>query len=189
MRFFAMAAILTLGTLAATGNAAAQAPFGGDIALSYHYVRANTPAGQCGCFALNGGSLSGSYNIIPHLAVVAEVESEVATSILQTNKSLTLTAFTAGGRVNLSKPSFVIQPFLQILIGGGHAGGGIAAAGDGNTTFVTRYGGGVDLPLHSRIVIRGQVDYYRTQFNNTVNNSQNNLLVGVGVSYRFRHSK
>ena len=62
MRSIALACVLLLGMAAA---AAAQAISGtshsGDIALAYHWVHTNAPPnGGCGCFALNGGGISGS---------------------------------------------------------------------------------------------------------------------------------
>jgi len=53
-----------------------------------------------------------------------------------------------------------LQPFAQILVGGAHAGGGLTGVADGNSGFAGRLGGGVDLPLTSRISVRlAQVDY------------------------------
>ncbi len=53
---------------------------------------------------------------------------------------------------------------------------------DGDSGFGGRLGGGVDYPLTDAIAVRIiQVDYYMTDFSNTANNHQNNLLFGAGV--------
>jgi outer membrane immunogenic protein len=196
MRSIALAIIVLLG--AATG-AACQAQssasvVSGDAALTYHWERSNTQPGDCGCFYLNGGGLSGSLNVRPRLAVVAEVAAEYNGNGPSTGNSLTLTSFLAGARYSLpqfrSRSPHRLQPFLQILLGGAHAGGAIAGAGDGTEALTARMGGGVDFRLGSHFALRLiQADYNLTTFQNTVNNHQNNLLLGTGVVYRWSTKK
>jgi outer membrane immunogenic protein len=188
MRSIALAGILLLGLATA---AMAQASHSGDAALTYHWVHTNTPPlGGCGCFGLNGGGVSGSWNLSHRWALVAEISAENASNVLSTGKSLTLTSYLTGVRYHLPQPwlhgPHSPQPFAQLLLGAGHAGGGIAAAGDGSYAFATRMGGGIDLPINSVIAVRVvQVDYYLTNFANSVNDRQNNLLLGAGVVFRW----
>ena len=80
------------------------------------------------------------------------------------------------------------EPFAQLLVGGAHAGGGIAGAGDHAYAFESRVGGGIDLPLSPHLALRMvQADYEATTFANSVNNHQNNLLLGAGVVFRWFH--
>jgi outer membrane immunogenic protein len=188
MRSIALACILLFGgATTVLAQAPPAASYRGDAALTYHWIRTNGPPdGGCGCFDLNGGGLSGSWMLLPRLSLVGEVSVEHAGNVLSTGRSLTLTSYLAGGRYRLPQPwihgRYAPQPFAQVLVGGGHAGGGIAGAGDGSSTFVTRIGGGIDLPMHSSISIRIiQADYYLTDFANSVNDHQNNLLLSAGV--------
>jgi len=90
MRSIALATVLIL---AAATASMAQESSGGDAALSYHWVRSNTPPGDCGCFGLNGGSVSGSWNLNGHWSAVAEIGAEHAGNVLSTGGSLTLTSY------------------------------------------------------------------------------------------------
>ena len=76
--------------------------------------------------------------------------------------------------------------FAQIVLGSGHAGGKAAGAGDRTNVFVARAGGGMDVKLAGGLAVRlFQVDYYLTDFANSTNNHQNNLLLGAGLVYRW----
>jgi outer membrane immunogenic protein len=187
MRWIVLAVFVLLGTATAS---MAQDSRGGDAALTYHWVRTNTSAGECGCFALNGAGVSGSWEFRPHIAVVAEISGENATRVLADGKSLTLTSYLAGARYWLPQPwpraAHSPEPFVQVLLGAVHAGGGIAGSGDGAYSFASRLGGGLDLPLNSRFAVRLiQIDYYFTHSVNATNDHQNNLLVGAGVVFRW----
>jgi outer membrane immunogenic protein len=187
MRSIALASILVLGM---AGPLMAQASYSGDAALTYHWVRTNAPVGECGCFDLNGGGLSGSWNVAPRWAAVAEISAETAGNALSSGESLTLTSFLAGARYRLPQPwrrgPHSPRPFAQILLGADHAGGGIAANADASYAFATRIGGGIDLPVSSRFAVRIlQVDYYLTHFVNATNDHQNNLLLGAGIVFHW----
>ncbi len=191
MRLIVLASLLLL---AAAPAAFAQDAPGGDVALTYHWVRSNTSAGECGCFNLNGGGISGSWEFHPRIAAVAEISAENATGALATKKSLTLTSYLAGARYWLPQPwpsgAHSPQPFAQVLLGAVHAGGGIAGTGDGAYSFATRIGGGLDLPVTSHLAFRLiQIDYYLTHSVNAANNHQNNLLVATGVVFRWHRAK
>jgi outer membrane immunogenic protein len=192
MRSIALICALLLGIAAA---ARAQATSGishsGDVALTYHWVHTNAPpGGGCGCFALNGGGISGSWNLGPQLAVVAELSVDHTGKALSSAESLTLVSYLAGARLHLPDPwmhgPHALQPFAQVLVGGAHAGGGIAGVADGSSAFAGRLGGGVDLPLTYGISVRlVQADYYLTDFGNSADNHQNNILIGAGVVIRW----
>jgi hypothetical protein len=124
------------------------------------------------------------------LAAVAEVSVDHTASALASKDSLTLTSFMAGVRYRILQPRVdgrhTLQPFVQLLVGGAHAGGGITGVADGTTAFAGRLGGGVDMPLTYGISLRLiQADYYMTDFPNGADNHQNNILVGAGVIVRW----
>jgi hypothetical protein len=187
MRSIALATVLIL---AAATASMAQESSGGDAALSYHWVRSNTPPGDCGCFGLNGGSVSGSWNLNGHWSAVAEIGAEHAGNVLSTGGSLTLTSYLGGARYRLPQPwrerAHAPQPFAQVLLGATHAGGTIAGSGDGAYAFATRIGGGVDVPLNAHFAVRVvQIDYYLTKALNATNDHQNNLLLGAGIVFHW----
>jgi outer membrane immunogenic protein len=193
MRSIALATGLLLGaTMAAMSQTIPhESAASGDVALTYHWVRSNTQPGDCGCFDLNGGGISGSWNVRSQLAVMAEISGEYAGSGPSTGNSLTLTSYLGGARYVLPQRwlgggAHGARAFVQVLMGVGHAGGGIAGAGDGTTAFATRIGGGIDVPMSTHFAIRIiQVDYDLTEFKNTSTDRQNNLLLAAGIVYRW----
>lgn len=185
MRAMVIATGLLLGmaTVAVAQTAPAKTVPGGDAALTYQWVHSNTQPGNCGCFDMNGGGFSISSNVRPRLAVVGDISGEFASNGPNTGNSLTLISYMVGGRYYLATHG--LKPFAQVLIGVAHAGGGIAGAGDASTNFASRMGVGVSLPMGEHFALRGAVDYFLTDAPNMSNNHQNNLLVGVGVAYRW----
>ena len=192
MRSTALAWVLFfgMGTMA-MAQAMSGVSRSGDAALTYHWVHTNTPpGGGCGCFALNGVGVSGSWNFQPRLAAVAEVSLDHTSDALSSSKSLTLTSFLAGVRFRLPDPwmqgPHALQPFAQVLVGEAHAGGGIAGVADGTSALAGRLGGGIDMPLTPGISVRLiQADYYLTDFSNGADNRQNNTLIVAGVVIRW----
>jgi len=196
MRSIAIAAIMFFCTVVAAAGQAI--PTGsmvsGDAAVTYHWVRSNTQPGECGCFDLSGGSLSGSWSFHPRWAAVSEISGEYAGNGPSTGNSLTLASFLAGVRYSLpnswQRGTHGLQPFGQLLLGASHSGGGIAGEGDGAFAFATRRGGGIDLPVRSHFAVRIiQIDYDLTEFRNSINNHQNNLLLGCGIVFRWTRVK
>jgi outer membrane immunogenic protein len=191
MRSIALLTGLLLGTAAAAMGQGIGAPTtGGDVALAYHWERSNTQPGGCGCFDLNGGGLSASWHYAEKWSAVAEVSGGYADNGPSTGNTLTLISYLGGVRYALPQlwlhGTHSPQPFAQVLVGAAHAGGGIAGAGDGTVAFEARGGGGLDVPLNSRLALRViQVDYDLTRFPNSTNSHQNNLLLGAGIVYRW----
>jgi outer membrane immunogenic protein len=187
MRLLFLAAVMLF---AGASAANAQDTYSGDLAAVYHWVRSNAGPGDCGCFGLNGGGLSGSWNFHGRRSVVADISAEHTGSGAPIGNSLTLTSFLAGARYQIPQRWFEgnhrPQPFAQILLGSTHVGGGVAGVADGSFEFATRVGGGVDVPLNSHFAVRAvQIDYYLTTFANSTNNHQNNFLLGAGMVYHW----
>ena len=193
MRSIFIAAVLFLAGASASF---AQEGISGDAAVTYQWVHTNAGPGECGCFGLNGGSVSASWNVRGPWAVVADFSSGTTTGAPTVGSSLTLTSGLAGARYELPRlrgdwlhGAHRVQPFAQILVGVSHAGGGAAGIGDGTNRFAARAGGGVDVPVSRRFSVRGQVDYFATTFANATNDHQNNLLIGAGVVYHWSFAK
>lgn len=188
--------IFAVFLLAGASTTMAQEGISGDAAATYQWVHTNAGPGQCGCFGLNGGSISGSWNVRGPWSVVTDFSSLTATGAPMAGSSLTLTSFLGGARFELPmmRRSWIhgahrVQPFAQILGGAAHAGGGAAGNGDGTNRFAARAGGGLDVPVSRRFSVRAQIDYYATTFANATNNHQNNLLIGAGVVYRWSFAR
>ena len=186
MRSFVLAIILLFGGATA---AVAQDSYRGDAAATYEWVHANAGPGQCGCFGLNGGGISGSWNFHGPWSAVVDFSAGYAGSAPTAGSSLTLTSYMAGARYKIRQPWLEgkrkPEPFAQVLLGGAHAGGGVAGVGEG-FSFAARIGGGIDVPLNSRFAVRViQIDYYLTNFTNSTNDHQNNLLVAAGFVFHW----
>ena len=186
------AAVLLSGLLGGASVTVAQESYNGDAAATYHWVHTNAGPGQCGCFGLNGASISGSWNVHGPWSAVVDAGSEFTSNASSTGNSLTLTSFLGGARFQLPEPwlrrirRHKPQPFAQVLVGVAHAGGGEAGVGDASYGFAARLGGGVDVPLNSRFALRAiQIDYYPTTFANATNDHQNNLMVSAGIVFHW----
>jgi outer membrane immunogenic protein len=185
--------LLALGfSPAAAPPALAQSAYSGhslDVGLDYNYVRTNLPAGGCGCFALNGGSAWVAFNFSRSLGIVGEIASQDASNISSSGADLTLTSFLAGPRYRRTVAGH-FAPFVQVLLGGAHAGGSLAPGNSGMpgsaNAFAMIAGGGLDIGLTRHIALRAfEADYYLTRFDNGVNDHQNNLRIAAGVIIRF----
>jgi outer membrane immunogenic protein len=193
---FAMRSVLISAILFLAGASAIQAQdaYFGDAAATYHWVRSNAGPGDCGCFGLNGGGLSGSLNLHGPWSAVADFSVEHTGNGAPIGNPLTLSSFLVGTRYQIPQPWFEgnhqPQPFAQILVGATHAGGAVAGVAEGNIEFSSRVGGGIDIPINSHFAVRAvQIDYFVTTFTNATNNHQNNLLIGAGVVYHWSHKK
>ena len=192
MRSFLLSTILLLA--GASAAMAQQDAYSGDAAAAYHWVRSNAGPGQCGCFGMNGGGVSGSWNFHGPWSAVVDISAENTGSAPPANNPLTLVSYLAGARYKIPQPWFQgnhkPQPFAQIILGAAHAGGTEAGVADGSYRFATRIGGGIDVPLNEHFSVRVvQIDYYLTTFVNATNDHQNNLLVGAGIVYRWSRKK
>ncbi len=159
-----------------------------DLALSYQYLRSNTQPSDCGCFGLNGTGLSASWGIRHGVSAVVEGDADFANNGPRTGNSLTLFSFVGGARYKLPVQVPIRrapQLFVEAMGGFGHAGGGIAGAGDGSFAFVGRLGGGFEEDVVKPFAVRFEADYVPTTFANGTNNHQNNLLVAVGFVFRW----
>lgn len=192
MRSFLLSSVLLLA--GASAALAQQETYSGDAAAAYHRMHANAGPGQCGCFGMNGGGLSGSWNFRSSWYAVVDISAENRSSAPPANNSLTLVSYLAGARYKLPQPwlagNHKPQPFAQVVLGAAHAGGGETGVADGSYKFATRMGGGIDVPLSARFAVRIiQIDYYLTTFANANNDHQNNLLVGAGIVYHWSRHK
>ena len=190
MRTILLAIALLLGGAAAT--MAQDENYRGDAGITYQWMRTNAAPGNCGCFSLDGVGVTGSWDIHGPWSLVTDFNADSRPNV-SSEGSLTVISFLAGGRYRVPQPwikgAHRPLPFAQVLIGPAHANGGQAGVADGTSAFAMRLGGGIDVPLKSHFIVRAfQVDWYRTQFSNTINDRQNNLLISAGIVYRWSHA-
>lgn len=184
-------AILGLPSAQAQAGPTDPAPFVSryTVALGYSNIRANAPPADCGCFDMNGGFASASYNLKYWLSAAAEVNGGHANNISSLGQNLTLTTYTAGPRITFRETRAV--PFAQILFGAAHGSDSYFPTGSTSTTSATSFafstGGGVDFHLNHRFAIRPiEAQYLRTYLPNGTNNGQNHLLLGAGIVLQLR---
>jgi peptidoglycan-associated lipoprotein len=190
MKLYASLWLLAAG-LCSAAFADAGGPAGPELALDYTYVRPNAPPDVCGCFSMNGGSLSfaqpfsgGPWSAVFDATVVH------GAGISAGNFDLTLSVFTLGARYR-PWPQSSWSPFGQVLLGAAHASGTLVqgdtpAAQDGSLRFASTVGGGIDYRINRRWSIRVfEADYLLTTYSNRTDDRQNNLRISVGAAFHF----
>jgi hypothetical protein len=175
-----------------------------EASLRYSEQLSNGPAGDCGCFPMQGVAAD-AYWRISHLqpdhtansrtagsfGIAADVGVENTGSVDGAAFGLTLATFSAGPRLRL--PVKNAQIFVQALFGLAY---GFNSEFPRRETLVSSansfdfdLGGGADYHLNQRFSLRIlQLDYLRTTLPNNTNNWQNNLRIGAGIILRFHRS-
>jgi outer membrane protein OmpA-like peptidoglycan-associated protein len=159
-----------------------------DVALGYQYIHANAPPGVADSVTLNGGFLEADVPVKFWLTIAGEATVTKASDISALKQDLTLTTYTAGPRITFRRSRTVT--YVQALFGGAHGSNSYFPTGNSFSTsansFAFSVGGGLDYELSHRLALRvPEVQYLHTTFNNSVNSSQNQLAVGVGVVFKF----
>ena len=99
--------------------------------------------------------------------------------------------YTAMFGPQFSFPLPKITPFVHVLVGIAHASQNGTHPGNpfqGNNSFVTALGGGLDYHLTRNFALRGQADYLLTRFTYSDNQLQfnnNNARISAGIVIRF----
>jgi opacity protein-like surface antigen len=173
-------------------------PLSVDLAATYSVERANIVTNDCGCFWLQGGSVNGGVTFFHGLGVAANFTGEHSSNIVP-GVDVNKLAFMAGPRytlrasrwanhLHLRKPTAV---FGEALFGFAHGFDGAFPTSTGFTSsassFSMQVGGGLDVALAKRFGLRAlEVDYVRTTLPNNATDTQNDLRLAVGISYRTR---
>jgi len=182
---------LLVGALFCT-SLAAQAQSKIDASVSYEMQRSNGPAGNCGCFSLQGGRADGSYRMFNGLAIAGEISGIHASNINGSGLDLSLLTYMAGPRYSINM-KHKVRPFAQFLAGAAHGFDSIfphpTAASSSANSFAFTSGGGLDIGLSRHIAARVvQIDYLGTYLPNNATNHQNNLRIGAGIVFRIKPS-
>jgi len=154
----------------------------------YYYARFNINANLPGVrtlrnFQRKGGGGQFEYNTNNWLGVVGDLAGYGATSTV--NGALVGGAFTYlfGPRVNFRHRK--VTPFAQTLFGGIRTTDGIGQSGPENN-FAMTAGGGIDFKVSKHVSVRPvQAEYLMTRLPNGLNNRENNLRIGAGITLRL----
>ena len=132
--------------------------------------------------SLDGGSVSGAFNLTSHLGLVGDFGIYEASQAGQLSGGKILT-FLFGPRLSLRARRFT--PFIQALGGGarfidnGEYGYNIGSPSWGA-------GGGLDVNLSKHFGVRAfQLEYLKTYFSDGIRGHQENVRASAGVMVRF----
>jgi len=184
-------AALLLAAMAAASHAAAQDKFhfgAPVITLTYAPEEAKAAGVSCGCFWLQGGAADVAFPLYKGLSVAAAFTGADKSNITP-GVNLAKIAYLAGPRYAFGS-SHSTQLFGEALFGAAHAFNGVFPAPGAPTStansFAAQIGGGLDIGLTKGFALRAlQIDYVRTALPNNGANTQNDLRLAVGLSYRF----
>ena len=190
-RFGLIPALLLLVVVSATAQMTAQRQSSGgrsSVAVTYDLERAKTAAIGGSGFWLQGGGVDMAIPFYKGFGIAGSFSGAHASNIRP--------GFNLGKLTYLVGPRYTfggsrVQVFGEGLFGGVHAFDSVFPATGGVTSsansFAMQFGGGVDVPLRNGFGLRAlELDYVRTGLANNGTNSQNDLRLGFGMSYRFK---
>ena len=155
-----------------------------EIGLGYTFLHANAPPGQCGCFSLNGGSLTWVVNMPRGFSIVGDFTGAHASKVNGTDQNIGLFDFVFGPRYTLRKHRY--QPYVEGLVGGSDELSNYAYVSN-VTALAVQAGVGLNTTLNRYIAFNiFEADYIYSQLPNGVNdNYQNDLRIRTGIVFRF----
>ena len=158
-----------------------------EIAGMFDYVSFN-PGGGFPSFNNFGGSGSFTWNPARWLGLTEELGGlSYNRNVNGVNLHGGITTIMVGPRVNFRKFDYFV-PFVEVLVGAGHAGPEMTG-NSSQTAFTMVAGGGVDIALTRNIAWRfAEIDYLSTAFNGNslaAGGRENSLRLGTGIVLRF----
>ena len=158
-----------------------------DAALGYQYIRSNSPPNGEPTFSAHGAFVEVHAGVWRYIGIAGEATGTRATDISALGQNLTLTAYTAGPRATLQGSRLSL--YVQALFGAAHGSDSYFPTATGYTTSASSFaysgGAGIDYHLSHLWAVRGEVQYLHTAFPNGVDDSQQHLMLGAGLVYRF----
>lgn len=197
LRSLGIAAVIFCGVVCPMPMNAQQRPMADrqagspEIAMTFDLERAKVANVGCGCFWLKGGSIDLSLPLYRGWSVAGSFGGGHAGNI-RPGVDLSKVTYMAGPRYTLAAargPAI----YGEALFGGAHGFDSLFpaanAAQSSANSYAMQFGGGMNLRLSGGVGLRVvEVDYVRTALPNNGNNTQNDLRLAFGISYRF-HAK
>jgi len=159
-----------------------------EVAATFNVERAKISSTNCGCFWLKGGTGEAGAQIFHGLGAVASFTGE--SSNIAPGLGLTQYSYMAGPRYTHSTGKHGMQVFAEFLIGGTHAANSQFPSAGGTSSsansFALQVGGGAEFAVAHGFGIRPiQIDWIHSALPNNGSNTQNNLRLAFGGTYRF----
>jgi hypothetical protein len=193
--------VLLAGVMCAAPSLEAQQGLSSDLAVTYSAERAKIASVDCGCFWLQGGSVSGAVSLFHGLGIAANFTGEHASNIAS-GVDLSKLAFMAGPRYTWAArhdsghgsgwlgEKYKISIFGEALFGVAHGFDSLFPTSSGFSTsansFSLQVGGGLNVGLRKHFGIRAfETDYVRTSLPNGLGNTQNDFRLAAGVTYHL----
>jgi len=172
-----------------------------DVAVTYDLERAKIVGTTCVCFWLNGAGAEAAVNFQHGLSVVGSFYGDHNGDIMS-GVGLSKLEYLAGPRYTVDITHYtdrytarIIRKhsssiFAEFLAGGSHGYESTFPSASGVTSsassFAMQAGGGLNVDLSGNFGLRAlEVDYLRTTLPNNAANSQNDLRIAFGITYRF----
>jgi outer membrane immunogenic protein len=156
------------------------------LSLQYDATHANAPpSGGCGCFWMQGGGMQLDFTIHRNWSAAADLYGAGASQINGTDERLSLFNYVFGPRYSLWNHTRY-TPYAQALFGGSEVFSNFTAYGKGRTFFAAQVGGGLQYHLNRFLsVVPVEANWVHSQAVNGVNDRQNNLRLGAGITFRI----
>jgi outer membrane protein OmpA-like peptidoglycan-associated protein len=161
-----------------------------ELSLLYSYFHM-APGNNLPKADFNGGSGSFAYNFNRYLGLAGDFGGYHSGDYAGVqNISTNIFSYMVGPRVSFRNDS-IVTPFVQLLLGGAHRGGGPAVLGNGPSLngFALATGGGLDWTLTKRFALRlPQIEYMMTRLDPNIAgipSHQNDMRTSAGLVVRW----
>jgi hypothetical protein len=160
-----------------------------EVAVLYDSLLSNVV--RADRFWMQGGSIQVDGQFWHGLGVEADISGLHARNANNAEVGLDMVTTTFGPRYGWAPAHHRYSFFSHALVG--EANGfdsvfpGVGATSDSATSLALQVGGGMDLAVKHRLLLRAfEVDWLRTQLPNANTNVQNNIRLAAGVVVRFQ---
>jgi hypothetical protein len=194
--FFAVALAVAPSSRAQSGEGGRIPPI--EVGATYTAERSKLTDADCGCFWMQGGSAEADVYIIRGLSAAVDFTGTHAGNIVP-GVDLSQISFMGGPRYTYGLTRWTrrmmrserrTSVFGEALFGGVHAFDSAFPSSAGTKSsanaFSMQIGGGVNVHLARNFNLRAiEVDYVRTSLPNLTTDSQHDLRLAIGVTYRL----
>jgi hypothetical protein len=160
-----------------------------EVAVLYNSLLSNVV--RANRFWMQGGSIQVDGQFWHGLGVEADVSGLHAQNANNAGVGLDMVTATFGPRYRWApahhRYSFFGHALVGVVNGFDSVFPGVGATSDSTNSLALQVGGGMDLPMKHRLLLRAfEADWLRTQLPNADTNVQNNIRLGAGIVVRFQ---